>query len=81
VLLARRWSGDDEVVLLFAFGDDEVDAALPIPPGRWRVALDADDPRWAGRGSTVPAEISSAGEVTLTLRPKACVVVERVPTP
>jgi maltooligosyltrehalose trehalohydrolase len=78
VLTARRWSGEDEVVLLFAFGDAAVVTNVPLPPGRWRMLLDADDARWAGRGVNVPDDMFSEGEVALRLRPKACVVLERV---
>jgi maltooligosyltrehalose trehalohydrolase len=78
VLVARRWSGEDEVVLLFAFGDAEFTANVPLPAGRWRALLDADDERWAGGGSSAPEELCSEGEIELRLRPKACVVLERV---
>jgi maltooligosyltrehalose trehalohydrolase len=78
VLVVRRWSGGDEVVLLFAFGDDEAVANVPLPPGRWRKLLDADDKRWVGRGMNVPDDVLSEGNVVLRLRPKACVVLERV---
>jgi maltooligosyltrehalose trehalohydrolase len=74
VLLVRRWSGSDEVVIIFNFGDDKLTTALPIPAGRWIRQLDSADEQWQGSGSTVPGQFVSAGEVTLTLSCKSFAV-------
>jgi len=77
VLFVRRWKGDDEVFTVFHFGDAEVSITLLIPGGCWRKLLDSTDEQWQGKGSEVPEQLHSQGEVTLTLGPKAFVLFTR----
>jgi maltooligosyltrehalose trehalohydrolase len=71
LLFVRRWSEDSEATMVFNFSDTQESVALPIPTGHWHKRLDSADKQWQGKGSIVPEQLSSAGEVTLTLVPKA----------
>jgi maltooligosyltrehalose trehalohydrolase len=71
VLCVRRWNGDDEVLTVFHFGDSEVSAVLQVPAGHWRRTLDSSEERWQGSGSSLPDQLTSEGEVTLRMCPKA----------
>jgi maltooligosyltrehalose trehalohydrolase len=75
LLFLRRWRGDSEVTAVFNFSDAQVSVALPIPAGHWRKQLDSADEQWQGEGSAVPEQLSSEGEVTLTLTPKAFILL------
>ncbi|MBI2880185.1 MAG: malto-oligosyltrehalose trehalohydrolase [Candidatus Tectomicrobia bacterium] len=77
VLFVRRWSGESRACAIFHFGGTEVSLGLPIPPGRWRRRLDSEEERWLGRGSLVSERLHSGGEVALTLRPAAFVLLSR----
>jgi maltooligosyltrehalose trehalohydrolase len=77
VAFVRRWSGDDEVFMVFQFGDTQVSATLPVPEGRWRKQLDSSDERWQGSGSSLPDQLKSAGEVTLHLPRRAFALFHR----
>ncbi len=77
VLFVRRWSGDNEVFAAFHFGNAEVSVALRVPTGCWSKQLDSAEERWQGKGSEVPGQVNSQGEVTMTLGPKAFVLFTR----
>ena len=74
LLFVYRWSGSDEVIMVFNFGDDQASAAFPIPAGDWHKRLDSIDERWQGSGSTVPKQLNSKGEAVLNLSPKSFTV-------
>jgi maltooligosyltrehalose trehalohydrolase len=74
VLFIRRWSGKHEVSVVFHLGDSEVSITLTVPGGSWCKHLDSAEQRWEGKGSTVPEQLNSDGEVTFTLGPKAFVL-------
>lgn len=77
VLFVRRWSDDDEVFMAFHFGDASASITLPVPEGSWNKRLDSAEGLWQGKGSVVPAQLKSEGEVNLMLEPKAFVVFTR----
>ncbi|MGH2378114.1 MAG: malto-oligosyltrehalose trehalohydrolase [Candidatus Limnocylindria bacterium] len=66
-------AGDGHCLVL-ATGPEE--AQVRLPSGRWRVALDADDPRWGGRGATLAAGRVD-GEVPLALRGHSALLLVR----
>jgi maltooligosyltrehalose trehalohydrolase len=74
VLVVRRWSGDDEALMAFHFGDDVASLAVTASDGRWEKILDSAEQRWQGNGSAVPERLDSKGELSLTLAPKAFVL-------
>ena len=69
IVIMRRWSEGNEVVLVFNFSQDQSSVNVPMPQGRWYKKLDSADERWGGEGSTIPRQIDAKGEVTLTLSP------------
>jgi len=75
VLCVRRWSQDQEVVIVFHFGESAVSLALPLPAGHWHKRLDSAEEQWQGRGSALPLVLPSTGEVRLTLPPTMVVLL------
>ncbi len=74
LLCVRRWNGFSEAFAAFHFGDAQASMAVALPAGRWQRLLDSSDHRWLGAGSSIPAELNSAGEVSLTLQPESFVL-------
>jgi maltooligosyltrehalose trehalohydrolase len=77
VLILRRWNAEDEVFVVFHFSQTRTEAVIPLPPGRWQKQLDSAEERWKGPGSSVPSDLFSDGEVTLTLTPHAFMLFTR----
>lgn len=77
VLVLRRWDGTNETLAVFHFGKTNASVTISLPSGRWAKQLDSADDRWQGPGSTVPARLSSDGEMTLALPPHAFVLFKR----
>ncbi len=80
VLFVRRWSGVDEALIIYHFGEVQAPVALPVPAGRWEKRLDSAEERWHGSESSVRESLTSAGEVTVRLSPKAFVLFVRADT-
>ncbi len=77
VLLVRRWTEREEVVIVFNFGQKETLVSLPIPAGHWHKLLDSADERWQGGGTLVPLELCSEGELNFNVNPTAFAVFAR----
>ena len=71
VLWWRRWSEEQQAAAVFHFGKQEKSLSLPLSEGRWRKQVDSADSTWSGPGSTVPLEIVSGAEVSLSLSPES----------
>ena len=69
VLVLRRWSGDEAVMITLNFNTVPGALSLPMQPGRWRKALDSSELRWEGPGSSLPAAFECAESVELRLTP------------
>jgi len=67
LLFLRRWNSDNEIIIVFNLDDSQTAVTLPVPAGYWRKSIDSAEERWQGGGSIVPEELSSKGEVTVTL--------------
>jgi maltooligosyltrehalose trehalohydrolase len=78
ILFIRRWKGDEEIVILFHFGDSRRSLQLPIPAGRWRKGFDSGEERWGGEGSRIPADLKSNGQILVSLGPRAFALFARV---
>ena len=70
-LYVRRWSDTEEVAFVFNFSDAPATLTVPLSPGHWSTLLDAADDRWSGKGSSIPAAMTSDGAVTLAVPPTA----------
>jgi maltooligosyltrehalose trehalohydrolase len=77
ILVMRRWTETDEVIVVYHFGDQPAAAQAPTPRGRWTKLLDSAETRWAGPGSRLPAESVSDGEVSLDLAPYALILFNK----
>ncbi|MBU2607732.1 MAG: DUF3459 domain-containing protein, partial [Chloroflexi bacterium] len=71
VMMVHRWNGDDEVFMVFNFGDDRISAPLSFPAGNWSKLFDSAEERWQGGGSTVGQHICSKGKATIPLSSEA----------
>ena len=71
LLFLHRWKGDNEVMALFNLNNNQTSVTLPIPVGRWRKRLDSAEKHWQGKGSTVPEQLDSKGEGSLSFTPWA----------
>jgi maltooligosyltrehalose trehalohydrolase len=83
VLFVRRWHADQEIVMVFNFGEAQPDMVLPVPVGEWRKVFDSADARWqaeAGQssGSVLPDPLVSAGQGTLPLEAQTFVLFRRL---
>jgi len=70
VLFVRRWHNKNEAISIFHFGGEAKTLNFPWPAGIWRKKLDTEEERWYGAGSSIPDNIISTGEVSLTLPPQ-----------
>jgi maltooligosyltrehalose trehalohydrolase len=76
-LFLRRWSGDDQVVIVFHFGEGESETDLPVPEGEWTKRLDSSARVWGGDGSNSLENILSSGKYRLCLNPQSFVLFSR----
>ncbi|MBI2953654.1 MAG: malto-oligosyltrehalose trehalohydrolase [Chloroflexi bacterium] len=80
-LFVRRWTQQDQVFMLFNFGDGEAVVPVRVQPGQWRKEMDSSEQRWLGGGSLLPQQLSleaqAQGEMTLTIQRRAFVVFSR----
>jgi maltooligosyltrehalose trehalohydrolase len=73
-IFLHRWKNSDEAIAVFNFSDSSLSISLPIPAGNWRKRLDSAEECWQGKGSTIPDQIISTRECTLSLAPKSFVL-------
>jgi maltooligosyltrehalose trehalohydrolase len=81
VMLVRRWDAANQVLILFHFDGATTELALPIPSGRWRKILDSIENLSAVDRSQAPEIFESRGELRLSLRPWALLVLMQEPVP
>jgi maltooligosyltrehalose trehalohydrolase len=75
VIILKRWSASEEVVVIFNFKKVQATVNICLPSGRWKKRLDSAENRWQGPGSLVADEILSSGQVELDLQPYACLLL------
>ena len=75
IVMVERWHEAEHVWIAAYFDAQPLEIALPLPPGRWQVALDSAAVEWDGPGSSLAAEYSSTGLCTLALAPYSCIVL------
>ena len=76
-LFMRRVYGNDEIFMIFNFGDDSADFGPAVPLGDWEKQLDSAEAHWMGRGSDIPQAFSAAN-VKLAIQPKSFCVLKRM---
>jgi maltooligosyltrehalose trehalohydrolase len=77
VLLLRRWSGNDVVIIILHFNTAPVALSLPMAAGRWRKVLDSSESRWEGPGSSLPAGFDCAESAQFRLAPTSVALFAR----
>jgi maltooligosyltrehalose trehalohydrolase len=77
ILVVRRWSEWEELVIAFNLGHDVSSIGAMMPPGSWRVELDSASQHWRGPGSFLCANWESTGDTALDLNPESFVVLSR----
>src|SRR3990172_7480243 len=77
VLIARRWSGDDEAFAMFNFNDAQVSVVPPVHEGRWRKRLDSAQEQWRGGGSSPPCGRGAEERAPGRVSPRAVVLFTR----
>jgi maltooligosyltrehalose trehalohydrolase len=75
VLMVRRWSESEEMVIAFNFGKSGNSSWPSVPPGSWRVELDSAGECWRGPGSRLGTVWESEAESALTLSPESFAVL------
>lgn len=53
-LLVRRWDKQEQVFILYNFGDDFFSSAFTVPDGRWEKILESSSREWGGGGVPSP---------------------------
>jgi len=71
IVMQRRWYLDEEVIVLYHFGQEPVDAVIPIPVGTWQMLIDSTDVCWGAEPTTPPVASSLVitGAATLSFAP------------
>jgi maltooligosyltrehalose trehalohydrolase len=77
VLCVRRWSDDEEVLLIFNFSQTRATVTLPVSEGVWHKRLDSAAEAAPEGGSPLPRELISDGRCILALNPMAFAVFGR----
>jgi hypothetical protein len=79
VLFVRRSMDQQEAFVVYNFGDDPVDIAIPVPAGTYRLLLNSTDSKFsANSNSTTPREVVSTGQMRMSFGPSESVVYTRV---
>ncbi|MBI2851185.1 MAG: malto-oligosyltrehalose trehalohydrolase [Chloroflexi bacterium] len=77
VMTVRRWTGLEEILIIFNFGESHTSLRLTIPKGHWRKRLDSSETQWMGDGSLASEQFESQGEITLTSAPNSIVLYSK----
>jgi maltooligosyltrehalose trehalohydrolase len=76
-LCVRRWKKGSEIVIIYNLSNNAVKISQPLSTGQWHKILDSTDVQWLGEGGAIPEELSSKGEINLTLVPESFVLLEK----
>jgi maltooligosyltrehalose trehalohydrolase len=77
-LFVRRWCEDDEIFILYHFGETILTLDLPLPEGRWEKILASASPRWGGEDCPAGERLPGGGSGnTLRLQPASLVLYRR----
>ena len=76
-LFIRRWSDDDEVWMIFNFGDQAARLQLPVPSGKWTRVIDSSDPKWSSQGERFAQSLTSDGGLGVLVGTKGFALYRR----
>jgi len=79
VVMMKRRSTREEIVVLLHFGEKAKTAAVPLKPGcTWECIVDSSSVRWGGTSALSPDIVKPADALTeLKLKPWSCLVYRR----
>lgn len=77
-LLVRRWSGEDEVLLLFHFSAYSADMTISLPPGQWIKVLHSADPCWKESDDATAVLTVVSGEYQFALSPRSITLYRKL---
>lgn len=77
-LFVRRWNEEEEVIVVFNFGQVNCSIKHPVSQGLWQKRLDSADKQWLGNGSDIPSELTSNGEIRMDMAPLSFIILGRV---
>lgn len=66
-LVLRRWRDSQQRLAIFNFEKSAASIRWSMPVGSWQMLLDSADSRWDGPGNQAPAQVTSSGELQLTI--------------
>ena len=64
LLIMRRWSDQEQVLVVMNFSDRVVTVNSGIPKDSWQKILDTAEEKWRGLGATLPEKLSSNQPLT-----------------
>jgi maltooligosyltrehalose trehalohydrolase len=67
-LFMRRWKNEDQIFVLFHFGEGDAEVEIAPGDGRWRKTLDSADTAWNGPGSVLAEPLDGGKKTALRLR-------------
>jgi maltooligosyltrehalose trehalohydrolase len=67
-LFMRRWNNEDQVFVVFHFGEKDTAIEIPSGGGTWRKVLDSADALWSGPGSLLPGSIDGGRRTALRMK-------------
>jgi maltooligosyltrehalose trehalohydrolase len=74
-MLVRRWSDGETTAAIFCFGREQVGVSFSLPAGSWHKVLDSAEEQWLGPGTSIPQNVTSGGEVRLSMHPEMFVLL------
>jgi maltooligosyltrehalose trehalohydrolase len=77
ILFIHYNTNNDDVCIIFSFASDPIVSTQEVPIGSWQKILDSAVERWSGKGSKVPDELHSDGQINLHLNPKTFVALRK----
>ena len=79
-MVVNTWSAEQQLCLVFHFGEKEANVTLDLPRGQWSNLVDSAEKQWDGPGRTLPSAIQSTGQVEMSLAPYSVVVFQSCDT-
>ncbi|MGE5218777.1 MAG: malto-oligosyltrehalose trehalohydrolase [Chloroflexota bacterium] len=77
VLMLRRWSGADSVIVVANLAASEADAGIAAPAGCWRKTIDSAERRWNGAGSRLPDKVHGGAPGRLIIAARSIALYHR----
>jgi maltooligosyltrehalose trehalohydrolase len=79
LLVVNRVYRNDEVVLIFNFGDRPAEDVAVLSPGQWQTCMDSAETKWHGPGTSIPPELYCPSDHRLVVAPRSFCLLRRVP--